>query len=114
VSAGSLPQPIAAFCAIGNPRAFFSHLEKDGHTLVYTRAFPDHHVYTQADAQSLLRQARAAGAEALLTTAKDAVKLGALGFDLPCYVLEIGLEFDDEARILRLIDEALLESKGAA
>ena len=107
LSAASLPQPVAAFCAIGNPRAFFAHIQRDGHTLVLTRAFPDHHIYTQADVESFERQARAAGARALLTTAKDGVKLGSLNFDLPCYLIEIELEFDDEEALLRLIREAV-------
>ncbi|HEX8773065.1 MAG TPA: tetraacyldisaccharide 4'-kinase [Pyrinomonadaceae bacterium] len=114
VSAGSLPQPFAAFCAIGNPGAFFAHLRGDGHTLTYTRAFPDHHVYTQADAASLARDAKDAGAELLLTTAKDAVKLRSLRFDLPCYVLEIELEFDDETSLGRRIDETLSTFKRPA
>lgn len=107
ISADSLPQPVAAFCGIGNPTAFFTHLRNDGHTLAYTRAFPDHHVYTQADVESLSSDARDAGARLLLTTAKDAVKLRSLVFDLPCYVLEIELEFDDEPRLVRLIDESI-------
>ena len=116
VSADSLPQPVAAFCGIGNPTAFFTHLRNGGHTPAYTRAFPDHHVYTQADAASLSNDARNAGARLLLTTAKDAVKLRSLEFDLPCYVLEIELEFgaDDEASIVGLIDKTLSTFKRPA
>jgi tetraacyldisaccharide 4'-kinase len=101
------PQHVAAFCAIGNPRAFFSQLQADGLTLNYTRAFPDHHAYTQRDIESLEHEAQAHGAEALLTTAKDAVKLHALKFQLPCYVIEIELEFDDEAAFRQLILQAI-------
>lgn len=114
VSAASLPRASAAFCAIGNPGAFFTHLRSDGHTLAYTRAFTDHHVYTQADAESLARAAKDAGAELLLTTAKDAVKLRSLRFDVPCYVIEIELEFDDETSLVRLIDKTLSTFKRPA
>jgi tetraacyldisaccharide 4'-kinase len=101
-------QPLAAFCAIGNPAAFFDHARgDDGHTLNYTRAFPDHHVYEQADIDSLAVEAKRQGARSLLTTAKDAVKLRSLRFDLPCYVLEIGLEFDDEEKLAGMIHEAI-------
>jgi tetraacyldisaccharide 4'-kinase len=103
----SLPRPIAAFCALGNPSAFFTHLRSDCYDLSYTRTFPDHYVYSQTDIDALIVEAKRAGARALLTTAKDAVKLRPLRFDLPCYVLEIGLEFDDEETLTGMILEAI-------
>ena len=106
-SDGALPQPVAAFCAIGNPQAFFTHLRNDRHTLNYARAFPDHHDYTQDEIDALTREARKRGAGALLTTAKDAVKLRALSFTLPVYVVETMLEFDDESKLLALVRRAL-------
>jgi tetraacyldisaccharide 4'-kinase len=93
----------AAFCAVGNPRAFFEHLRRDGFGLSHARAFADHHAYTQADADAVSREAARAGARSLLTTAKDAVKLRGLRLALPCYVVEAGLEFDDEERLLGLL-----------
>jgi tetraacyldisaccharide 4'-kinase len=101
------PQRVAAFCALGNSQAFFEHLQADGFTLAYTRAFPDHHVYTQSDIEAVEREARSGGAQALLTTAKDEVKLRALDFQLPCYVVEIELEFDDEAAFRQLVLRAV-------
>jgi tetraacyldisaccharide 4'-kinase len=98
---------VAAFCAVGNPRAYFEHLRRDGFELCHTRAFADHHAYTAADAESVSREAERRGARALLTTAKDAVKLRGLGFALPCYVVETGLEFDEEGRLLGLLREAV-------
>ena len=103
----SSSEPVAAFCALGNPPAFFAHVRSDGHSLSHTRAFPDHHVYKQTDVDALVFEARREGARALLTTAKDAVKLRSLRFDLPCYVLEIGLEFDDEEMLAGMISEAI-------
>ena len=100
-------QPVAAFCAIGNPAAFFAQLRSDGHDLRDTRAFPDHHFYKQTDVDALIHEAKQHGARALLTTAKDAVKLRSLRFDLPCYILEIGLEFDEEEKLTGMIREAI-------
>jgi tetraacyldisaccharide 4'-kinase len=106
--AASIPQPLAAFCAIGNPQAFFAHARGAGLALNYTRSFADHHVYTQADVDETVREAVRQGARSLLTTAKDAVKLRALKFPaLPCYVLEVALEFDDEARMRAIFGEAI-------
>lgn len=98
---------VAAFCAVGNPRAYFEHLRRDGFELCHTRAFADHHAYTAADAETVSREASRRGARALLTTAKDAVKLRGLGFALPCYVVETGLELDEEGRLLGLLREAV-------
>ena len=100
-------EPVAAFCALGNPSAFFNHLRSDGHALSYTRVFPDHYVYEQADVDALVFEARRKGARALLTTAKDGVKLRSLRFELPCYVLEIGFEFDDEQKLTGMLREAI-------
>ena len=98
-----LPQSFAAFCAIGNPRSFFTLLRAEGHELACTKSFSDHHRYTQRDADMLSQQAVACGARALITTAKDAVKLTGLRFSMPCYVCEIELEFSDEARLREIL-----------
>lgn len=103
----SLPQPIAAFCALGNPQAFFAHLARSKYQLSYTRSFRDHHVYTQEDVNALVREGAQNGARTLMTTAKDAVKLRALHFALPCYVIEIAVEFNDEEALLVLLREAM-------
>lgn len=102
-----LAEPAAAFCAIGNPAAFFAHLRAEGLTLNHTRAFPDHHVYRQTDVDALVAEASQLGARALVTTAKDAVKLRPLSFGLPCHVLDIELEFDDEEKLTDMIREAI-------
>ena len=99
--------PVAAFCSIGNPKSFFSGLRKDGHTLSNTHAFRDHHGYTQSDIDALVSQSVAKGARALVTTAKDEVKLRALRFDLPCYVADIEIEIEDDEKFRQLIDESL-------
>jgi tetraacyldisaccharide 4'-kinase len=92
--------PVAAFCAIGNPRAFFEHLRGDGFELLHTRAFADHHAYTSSEVEAFTSEAMRRGARLVLTTAKDAVKLRGMEFALPCYVVEIGLEFEDEGVLL--------------
>ncbi|HKG13252.1 MAG TPA: tetraacyldisaccharide 4'-kinase, partial [Pyrinomonadaceae bacterium] len=99
--------PVAAFCAVGNPRAFFEQLRREGFDLRHARPFPDHHAYTRREVDSLARDAERAGALALLTTAKDAVKLRPQAFPLPCYVVEIELEFEDEALLRRLVKDAM-------
>jgi tetraacyldisaccharide 4'-kinase len=95
--------PVAAFCAVGNPRAFFEHLRRDGFELRHTRAFADHHAYTSSEVEAFTSEAVRRGARLVLTTAKDAVKLRGMKFALPCYVVEIGLEFEDEGVLLSVL-----------
>jgi tetraacyldisaccharide 4'-kinase len=102
-----VPQPLAAFCAIGNPQAFFAQARREGLDITYTRPFADHHVYTQSDIDLCVCEAVRHGARALLTTAKDAVKLRTLNFALPCYVLEVALKFDEEERMHAILREIL-------
>lgn len=92
-----------AFCALGNPGNFFDQLKQEGFNLVSTRKFPDHHFYTQKDVENLEENAKLARAEIFITTAKDAVKLIDLRFELPCYVAENKMIFDDEKKLRDLI-----------
>ncbi|MEW6358039.1 MAG: tetraacyldisaccharide 4'-kinase [Planctomycetota bacterium] len=80
-----------AFCGIGNPESFRISLQKLGTNVLGFNAFPDHHHYTPEELSAIHRQAREAGAGALITTQKDGVKLlGMATVDsLPLLVLKI-------------------------
>ncbi|NIP86897.1 MAG: hypothetical protein GTO03_15560, partial [Planctomycetales bacterium] len=49
-------QPIAAFCGIGNPRAFEQALRQAEYRLVDFQVFPDHHAYDSGDLAALARR----------------------------------------------------------
>jgi len=100
-------RPAAAFCAVGNPASFFAQLRRDGYRLCHTRAFRDHHYFRQSDIDQFAREAGAHGAEAILTTAKDEVKLRKIRFELPCYVNDISIEIDDPAKLRDLLKQAI-------
>jgi tetraacyldisaccharide 4'-kinase len=86
-------QSVAAFCGIGNPEGFRRTLLPLCSELVDLRIFPDHHNYSGPDASSLERWARELGADLVLTTQKDLVKLrlSLLG-PVPLRALRIGLD----------------------
>ena len=97
-------QSIVAFCGIGRPEQFFSGLTKKGIKLSASRTFPDHHRYTAADMQALRRLAKSTGSGALLTTAKDLVRLsgleGVAGDDVPpVFAVDLQVELEEEAEI---------------
>jgi tetraacyldisaccharide 4'-kinase len=102
-----LTSQLGAFCAIGNPESFFALLRREGYRLVHMQTFRDHHDYQQADIDRLTHDVRANGAQAVVTTAKDAVKARPLSFDLPCYVAEIATEIDPEVQFLELIQNTI-------
>lgn len=66
--------PVLAYAGIANPGRFFATLEGLGARLVAQRVFADHHVFTDENADALLREAADLGAT-LVTTDKDAVRL---------------------------------------
>lgn len=84
---------VFAFCGIGNPEGFRRTLAGLGVTPVEFAVFPDHHPYSRADVEALARRAASAGAELILTTQKDLVKLRTrtLG-PIPLRAVRIGLE----------------------
>lgn len=92
-----------AFCGIGNPESFFDQLRRDGFSVAETKTFRDHQVYSQNDISEIERRAAASGAEILLTTAKDAVKLSNLKFEISCFVVEIETKLDDPERFAAML-----------
>ena len=70
-------QPLIAYAGIGRPEKFFATLRSLKADIKATRAFPDHHAFTELDAETLLQLATEMGAK-LVTTQKDAMRLKAL------------------------------------
>jgi tetraacyldisaccharide 4'-kinase len=84
---------VAAFCGIGNPEGFRRTLSGLGAGLADFRIFPDHHPYSAFDVGSLEQWVAAIGANLVLTTQKDSVKLRAASLGLaPLRALRVGLE----------------------
>ncbi len=91
-----------AFCGLGNPEAFFATVGGLSVELAGRRALDDHARYDSATAGALCDQARAAGAQVLLTTQKDALKAGAAGFSLPVWQLAVEIEITEgEAELIQ-------------
>lgn len=85
---------VLAFCGIGNPEGFRRTITSLGSSSVTVQSFPDHHHYTERDFNALANQAQSLGAELVLTTQKDFVKIAPPAWHgPPLFVVEIGLEF---------------------
>jgi tetraacyldisaccharide 4'-kinase len=96
--------PILAFCGIARPDQFFAGLEGAGLRLTARVSFRDHHPYAARDLERLQAAARSAGAAALVTTAKDLVRLtpilAALPPDLPLLTAGLRIEIQEESAAL--------------
>ncbi|MEA2163175.1 MAG: tetraacyldisaccharide 4-kinase [Thermoanaerobaculia bacterium] len=66
---------VLAFAGLADNDQFFASLRASGLTVVASQSFRDHHRYTAADMASLKDAAAKSGAEVLVTTEKDAVKI---------------------------------------
>jgi tetraacyldisaccharide 4'-kinase len=85
-----------AFCAIGNPAAFFDDLRNWGLQAVQQRSFADHHLYTAREAAALEQAAATAGADALLCTEKDVWNLRNVQFTaMPVYCCRISFDLPE-------------------
>ncbi len=94
-----------AFCGIGNPEGFFASLAAAGAELAGTLALNDHVEYVPATLERIASSAGAGGAEALVTTAKDRVKIedpAALPLPLWTVQVEIGLKAGAEELLAKV------------
>lgn len=64
-----------AFAGIAGPEGFFSELRKAGLNICERLSFPDHHRYTARDFSKIFLCASDHGAEVIITTSKDAVRI---------------------------------------
>jgi len=106
--AGALSgRKVLAFCGIAAPDSFFGTVEALGADLSATLALPDHVNYTDAVVAEVRRAADSAGADLLVTTQKDHVKLA--GPDLGLDVWQLAVEMavvDGEAELAAKIEAA--------
>jgi tetraacyldisaccharide 4'-kinase len=84
---------VFAFAGLANNEQFFAMLRDSGADLIGTRGFPDHHDYGRIETALIKQLAR--GAEVIVTTEKDAVKLADRD------MISVAIEF--------VIDDAVLD-----
>jgi len=107
--------PFFAFCGLGNPDAFFCDLRNWGLAICGKTAFLDHHSYTPRDVSSIRLAGKAAGANAFVTTEKDAQNLSSESFaDLPLYICVIEFEVTPEADLRNILNQTVSSRSGAA
>jgi tetraacyldisaccharide 4'-kinase len=91
-------RPVVAFAGIGLPQKFFDTLEACGARVKATKGFPDHHVFSDQDIDSLRNTARLQAAT-LITTEKDWMRLPASA-RAEIDVLRVAVRLDDSSDTL--------------
>ena len=118
---------VIAFCGIGRPESFFDTLESLGADVRERLPFADHHAYAQADLDLIESRRASLGAEAVVTTEKDHVRLGPVlctvegpdpelveGPIKSLYVLGVELEIDGQSRLAEILSRVVDAARQAA
>ena len=95
-------RPVFAFCGLGRPDSFFRSLTALNLNLRRFAALRDHQAYDRPTLSQLGLDFAASGADILVTTAKDAVKIPA-DFPWPVWALKIDLALDRPEEFLAAV-----------
>jgi tetraacyldisaccharide 4'-kinase len=106
-----LGKPVFAFAGIGDPERFFRSLRAGGIEVARTRAFADHHMFSNDEIAALAAEAQREQ-HTLVTTEKDLARLhGREGVPAGIVPFAVQLEFDDPAALRRLISDHLYKAR---
>jgi tetraacyldisaccharide 4'-kinase len=84
---------VFAVSAIAVPQGFEYELKRLGADVIYHQTYADHHRYTQQEIIDAINRSLEKGADALLTTEKDAVRFPLIERrDIPVYFLRVEIE----------------------
>ncbi len=96
-------QRVIAFAGIAKPQNFQRTLSNIGAEVVAVVPFPDHYEYRAEDIRKIESCAEEVGADILITTEKDAVRLVGLQPRLQTYILAIEFAPDKPEELMELI-----------
>ena len=99
----------------GRESSFEQTLEDLGTEIIESLRYPDHHDYTMQEMQDVLRRAESQGAEAIVITEKDAVKIPAeviqSRWPIPVYVICVEVTFQEGGSEFYSLLKAKLQEK---
>jgi tetraacyldisaccharide 4'-kinase len=85
-------QRVGAFCGIGKPQYFFNALKQAGAEVVATNALLDHQSFSEEKLRAFVAECRENGAERIVCTEKDWVKLRTKEMQLPIHPVAMRLK----------------------
>ncbi|MYA96257.1 MAG: tetraacyldisaccharide 4'-kinase [Nitrospinae bacterium] len=101
---------VVVVSGLGNPYGFEKMLESLDVEVMVHHEYPDHAHYALADGVRLVSSIQKTGADFILTTEKDAVKLSPLLSNAPLRVLRVVMKIDDEMNLAGLIEKKVFSS----
>ncbi len=108
-----LGHKVLAFAGIADPDSFFAGLRARGLNLVHTLDLPDHFIYNQERCNEIVVAMRESGADFLVTTEKDGVKMKGFSQELRTRILLARLELTiDNSEQLKEMLTGLLQRHG--
>jgi tetraacyldisaccharide 4'-kinase len=104
-------RPYLAFAGIANPAKFYASLSEAGAVVGHTMDFPDHHLFTEADCEAILTEAKKRELVPI-TTEKDRVRLNGIGGAAARLIaatetLPVRVRFEEPRRLATLIADAV-------
>ncbi|MCK4564098.1 MAG: tetraacyldisaccharide 4'-kinase [Verrucomicrobia bacterium] len=107
---------IAAVSGIAVPESFENALRDFGAEIVHTQRFADHHRFSQQEIINTINQSIKSGAEAILTTEKDAVRFPFIErLDIPIWFMRVEIEmFTGEEEFMDWISRICFKNHRAA
>jgi len=105
---------IMAFAGIADPDLFFDGLRGLGLNLVHCISYPDHEAYDEKRAGEIMDAMQSSGAELIVTTEKDGVKIKGLSRELTGYMLlaRLDLTIDNPVNLNNKLTELLQRNQG--
>jgi tetraacyldisaccharide 4'-kinase len=110
-------RPYLAFSGIADPSKFYKTLVAAGATIGHTMDFPDHHLFTPAECEAILAEAKSRDLVPI-TTEKDRVRLKGLSdsaahLAAAAEIFPIRIRFEEPRRLTTLITDAITAHGGA-
>jgi tetraacyldisaccharide 4'-kinase len=97
---------VVTLSGIGNPERFHFDIEKLGMKILKKFVFADHHRYTQGDLEFVMQAAKHLGAEAIISTEKDAVNISPEIIpeqQIPMYIAQLNFKCEDPMELKPLL-----------
>ena len=100
---------IYAISAIGNPESFAYTLDGLDANLIKHKMFQDHHVYTTDEMDEVISEAQSLGADAIVVTQKDMVKLRKMNIkDVNILSLKIEIQITKGIELYKKVIDSVL------
>ena len=94
---------VYAFAGIARPHRFRNSLINNSLEIIGARFFRDHHAFRLQELESIAIEAVAQGAEAVVTTEKDRVRIGAWDYPVPLLVVGLEMCFNEPNRVYEML-----------